>query len=96
MDGRMSSRTRKIAGVTAGFVAGVIVAASGAAVAGDRDKPDARCHTWRDGNTVQCNLYAPENAEHVRIVLYVGPDFDLGVDYRPGWVERSTRIEHAR
>lgn len=78
----------------AGFVAGLALALSGAAVAGTvNDGPaDVRCHSWNDPGTIQCNLEFPD-VDHIRLRLYEDGDYSLGVDYRPGWVERARVVE---
>lgn len=80
----------------AGFLTGVLVALSGAAVAGGQaDNADVRrpCHSWADGDTLQCNLYFPD-ADRVRVRLFIEGEYMLGVDYWPGW-EQATRISEA-
>lgn len=78
-----------------GFVTGVLVALSSAAVAGDdQAEPETRCHAWSDPNTMQCNVYFPD-VKRVRVKVYVGGEYGLGVDYWPGW-EAPAKIIHER
>jgi hypothetical protein len=78
----------------AGFIAGVLVALAGAAgAAGDQADDELRttCHSWSKPHVYQCNVYLPAFTM-ARLKLYREGEYQLGVDYFPGWEPNSRTV----
>jgi hypothetical protein len=77
--------------IAAGFLTGLLVALGVPAVASSQ--APGHCSTWQNGTTVQCNVYFPGDATHVRVKAYVGGVHTFSTDFWPQlWTEAQVQM----